>query len=79
MNEHLNPELERLQQGINILNALRDLFTSIPSDEERQRTWRYLADCFPEFEKAKMPLWHKEKSAPEPSTPVQQPSNLSHP
>lgn len=53
----IGPELDRLREGIDLLERLRELFYEMADDGERDRAWRFLSDRFAEFEKSEIPAW----------------------
>jgi hypothetical protein len=53
----ITPELERLSEAIEHLDAVRRLFLEMDDDGERERAWAYLSSRFAEYEKAEMPGW----------------------
>lgn len=53
------PELERLQRGVDLLQAMRQLFYEMPDDGERDRAWAYLSNRFGEYEKSDVPAWEQ--------------------
>jgi hypothetical protein len=53
------PELERLSEGVQLLQRVRELFYEMSDAGERDRAWDYLRSRFAEFEKADVPSWEQ--------------------
>lgn len=53
------PELERLSEGVQLLQRVRELFYEMSDAGERDRAWDYLRSRFGEFEEADVPDWEQ--------------------